>query len=67
MSKEEKIKEIETLFSKRMKEQKIKYKSKDYYIRQMEFFCGAMVALGESILSWTICIQTNREIIKNYE
>jgi len=54
---------IEKGFINRCKSQKIKFKSKEFYKMQREFFCGAMTALDVIPPHWNISIISGREIV----
>lgn len=61
--------EIKDTFKKRMIANKIKYKSKTYYIEQASFFAGILTALGLNNCPpiWAIACSCNREIIDEYK
>jgi hypothetical protein len=61
---EEEIIRIEQSFKTRCINFNIKFKSKKFYELQCEFFCGVMIALNTTLPRWSICIISNREIIK---
>lgn len=69
----EQFQKIEEKFLLRCKTLNIKFKSKEFYQIQQDFFIGAMSALAvlgyENAMRpiWTIYIQTNREIIEYKE
>lgn len=56
---------IEKCFIDRMITQQVKFKSKDFYKRQIEFFSGACAAINEVPINWGICMMSGREIV-NY-
>ncbi len=58
---------IENMFRDRCIAGNIKFKSKKFYELQVEYLCGAMVALNIQLPIWVIYIQTNREIIEPYK
>lgn len=55
---------IEEAFKDRMKIQGVKYKSKDFYKRQVEFFSGACATLNEIPVKWGMCLMSGREIVE---
>lgn len=65
---EEVRKKVETEFANRMKFQRIKYASKEFHKRKVEFFCGAMSAIGGTPdPKWSIEIMTDRCIVEPYK